>query len=134
MIPDDVKEKISSAAEELARLEAEGSRIALGLMALVAAHMATKEGCKELVGLLPVGYCTFKARQALDALERKEREEKAKTEPVNVARCGGCGKYAIYDPRNFHPYCGCGYDRFDWNDGLTGVTREEAERFRKANQ
>lgn len=57
MIPEDVKEKISSAAEELARLEAEGSRIALGLMALVESYMTTKEGCAELIDLLPVGYC-----------------------------------------------------------------------------
>jgi endogenous inhibitor of DNA gyrase (YacG/DUF329 family) len=70
----------------------------------------------------------------LELLERKEREKKAETEPVNVARCGGCGRYVTYDPGNFHPYCSCGYDQFDWNDGLKGVTREEAKRFIKDNE
>lgn len=132
MIPEDVKKAISSDKEEMERLEVEQSRIALSIMKLVDPYTATVEGCNELLDLLPLGYCTFKVRQALSALEEKAREDKAVK--YSVHRCPMCGKYVIYAANNFHPYCGCGYDQLSWNDGLTKVTRDEAERFAKHNE
>jgi hypothetical protein len=46
----------------------------------------------------------------------------------DVYRCLACAKWKIVEKGNHHPWCGCGYDQFDWAEGHTDLTLEEAEK------
>lgn len=55
-------------------------------------------------------------------------------ETVNLYRCLSCAKWTVSETGNFHPWCSCGYDQFDWGGGYENITREEAERIRKEDE
>jgi endogenous inhibitor of DNA gyrase (YacG/DUF329 family) len=133
LIPDDVKAEIAATKAAIERLEAEQNEVARAILERIAPFADTVDGCDELVALVPDGFCThaiLEVRRGIRARERAAEREAA----LNVHRCPMCGKYVIYDTRNFHPYCGCGYDQLNWNDGLNKVSRAEAEKFVADNE
>lgn len=54
-------------------------------------------------------------------------------ELFSVYRCSWCCRLSIVKKGNYHPWCGCGSDEFDWGDGVNDVTKEEAEKIVKEN-
>jgi hypothetical protein len=48
---------------------------------------------------------------------------------VSLYRCTSCGKFRLVEQGNHHPWCiSCPWDIFDWSNGYTEITREEAKK------
>lgn len=69
MISDELKAELLRRKEKIEQLEAEQQQISLDTYALILPVLDSEDNCEQLLDLLPLGFLTFKVRQAQSVLD-----------------------------------------------------------------